>query len=51
MENNRVFFNWRKYNNESKIKDKIVTLDKFLNISETVYRDNLYIFQGSKVND
>ena len=48
---NTIFFKWRKINNENKIKEKIVSLDKTFAIMHTTFKDNFCIFEDSKIMD
>lgn len=46
-----LLFKWRKANNENKIKEKIITLDKVFSDVQTTFKSNFSIFDGSKVQD
>lgn len=46
-----LLFKWRKANNENKIKEKIITLDKVFSDVQTTFKNNFSIFDGSKVQD
>ena len=48
---NTIFFKWRKINNENKIKEKIVSLDKTFAIMHNTFKDNFCIFEDSKIMD
>ncbi len=51
MELYSLFFTWRKKNHENKVKDKIVSLDKIFAIAQSAFKENVSIFEGSKVQD
>ncbi len=44
-DSNRLFFKWRKINNEAKITEKIITLDKVLNNTESIFKNNFNVFE------